>query len=36
MYAVVKKPTFTETIDYVGFDMYREWKKLKFTKENCI
>jgi hypothetical protein len=23
-------------IDYVGLDMYREWKKIGFPKEYCI
>jgi hypothetical protein len=39
MYAVVIKPTITEIIRlhyYVGLDMYREWKKIEFPKENCI
>jgi hypothetical protein len=35
IYAILKKPTITETkgyIDYVGLDMYREWKKIEFPK----
>jgi hypothetical protein len=39
MYAILKKPTITETIsqiDYVGLDMYREWKKIEFPKKYCI
>jgi hypothetical protein len=36
IYAIVKKPTITETIDYVGMDMYREWKKIEFPKEYHI
>jgi hypothetical protein len=38
-FATVKKPTITETImlqDYVGLDMYREWKKIEFPKEYYI
>jgi hypothetical protein len=38
-HAVVKNPTITETIvyiDYVGLDMYREWKKIEFPKEYCV
>jgi hypothetical protein len=29
------KETITET-DYVGLDMYREWKKIEFPKDYCI
>jgi hypothetical protein len=38
IYAVVKKPTVTETcyIGYVGLGMNREWKKIEFPKEYCI
>jgi len=38
IYAMVKKPTITDTIrlDYVGFGMYREWKKLEFPKKYYI
>jgi hypothetical protein len=34
IYASVKKPTIIETIklDYVGLDMYREWKEIEFPK----
>jgi len=35
IYASVKKPTVIETIrlyNYVGLDMYREWKKIGFPK----
>jgi hypothetical protein len=35
IYATVKKPTITD-IDYVGLDIYREWKKIEFPKEYCI
>jgi hypothetical protein len=38
-YASVKKPTIIETIrlnNYVGLDMYREWKKIEFPKEEYI
>ena len=31
IYAMVKKPTITET-DYVGLGMYREWKKTEFPR----
>jgi hypothetical protein len=39
IYAIVKKPTITETIRLhrlVGLDLYREWKKIEFPKEYCI
>jgi hypothetical protein len=38
VYASVKKPTIIDTIrlDYIGLDMYREWKKIEFPKEYCI
>jgi hypothetical protein len=39
MYAIVKKPTVTETVrlhDYIGLGMYREWKKIEFPKEHWI
>ena len=39
IYASVKKPTVIETIrlnDFVGLDIYREWKKIEFPKEYCI
>jgi hypothetical protein len=38
IYAIVKKPTITETIrlDYVGLGMYREWKKTEFPKEHYV
>jgi hypothetical protein len=35
-YAMVKKPTITETIrlnSYIGFVMYREWKKIDFPNK---
>jgi hypothetical protein len=31
IYAMVKKPTITET-DYIGLGMYREWKKIEFPR----
>jgi hypothetical protein len=39
MYAIVKKPTITETIRlhrFVGLDMYKGWKKIGFPKEYYI
>jgi selenophosphate synthase len=36
IYAIVKQLTITEEIrliDYTGFGMYREWKKIEFPKE---
>jgi hypothetical protein len=39
IYAVVKKPTTTETagyIDCVGLGMYREWTKIDFPEEYCV
>ena len=39
IYAMVKKPTRTETvrkIDYVGLGMYREWKKIEFPEKYYI
>jgi hypothetical protein len=34
IYAILKKPTITEQvyINYVGLEMYREWKKVEFPK----
>ena len=34
IYAMLKKPTITETIrlDYEGLGMYRDWKKIEFPK----
>jgi hypothetical protein len=39
IYAVVKNPLLQRQqgyIDYVGLDMYREWKKTEFPKQYCI
>jgi len=35
IYAMLKKPTITETIrlDYEGLGMYRDWKKIEFPKK---
>jgi hypothetical protein len=38
IYAIVKKTYHIKDkgyISYVGLDMYREWKKIEFSKEYC-
>jgi hypothetical protein len=38
IYAIIKKPTITETVRLhsVGLGMYREWKKIELPKQYYV